>query len=105
MIKTWLAATAALTLMTGVVAAETMTSTTTTERTVPYPAPVPVYVAPVPVPGLVAPAPAPMTETMTERTVNSNGDVHSKTTTVGTAVSPYGDTTTRKVTTETTTVR
>jgi hypothetical protein len=85
MTKTWLAATAALTLMTGVAAAETMTSTTTTERTFP--------------------APAPVTETTTERTVENNAVVHSKTTTVGTAVSPYGDTTTRKVTTETTTVR
>jgi hypothetical protein len=107
--KTWLAATAAVTLMTGVAMAETTTSTTTTERTV-APVPVPGYVAPVPVPGApvlgyVAPAPAPVTETMTERTLDSNGVVHSKTTTMGTAVSPYGDTTTRKVATETTTVR
>jgi hypothetical protein len=100
MTKTWLTATAALTLMMGVAMAETTTTTTTTERTMPYYPPAPTYVAPV-----VPLTPAPVTETMTERTVEPDGVVHSKTTTVGTAVSPYGDTTTRRVTTETTTVR
>lgn len=95
MARTLLAATAALTLMTGVALAETTTSTTTTETTVPYIAPVPV------------PAPAPTTETVTRRTVDSDGDgvVHSKTVTTGTAVSPFGDRTTTQKTIETNTVR
>ncbi len=101
MTKTWLTATAALTLMAGMAMAETTTTTTTTERSLPYyNAPTPTLVAPV-----VPVVPAPVTETMTERTVDPNGVVHSKTTTMGTAVTPYGDTTTRRVTTETTTVR
>lgn len=91
--KTWLAMTTALTLMAGVAAAQTMT-TTTTESTTAVPVPV-VPVAPT------------IMETTTQRTVDTDGVVtdHSKTVTSGTTLSPFGDATTTRRTTETTTVR
>jgi hypothetical protein len=97
MTRTLLAATAALTLMTGVATAQTTTETTTTESTAPV-------VVPVPPPVVVPP---PMTQTTSERTVDANGVVtdHTRTTTSGTSVSPYGDLTTTKKTVETTTSR
>ena len=66
MTRTWLAATAALTLMAGTAVAETVT-TTTTQSTVP----------------MVVPVPAPVTESTTQRTYNGDGTVtdHSRTTT------------------------
>ena|ERR1700722_5731237 len=97
MTRTLLAATAALTLMTGVATAQTTTETTTTQTT----APVVVPVAP---PVVVPP---PVSETTRERTVDANGAVtdHSRTTTSGTTMSPYGDLTTTRKTVETTTNR
>ena len=91
MYRTWLAATAIAALMTGAASAQTTTSTTTTQTTAP----------------VIVPIPAPVTETTTRRTVDENGVVtdHSRTITNGTAVSPYGDTTTTRRTTETTTIR
>jgi len=90
MTRIWLAATTALTLMTGVASAQSTTETTTTETTAP----------------IVVPAPT-VNETVSQRTIDSNGVVtdRTKTTTSGVAVSPYGDTTTTRRTTETTTVR
>jgi hypothetical protein len=91
--KTWLALTTALTLMAGVASAQTMTTTTTESTTA-----VPVPVMP------VAPT---ISESTTQRTVDSDGVVtdHSKTMTSGTTISPYGDSTSTRRTTETTTVR
>jgi hypothetical protein len=87
-----LVATAALTLMAGAAFAQSTTSTTTIQSTVPTVVPM---------------LPAPSTESTSDRTVDSNGVVteHSKSTTSGTEVSPYGETTTTRRTTETTTVR
>jgi len=95
MLKTFLAATATLTLLAGVAMAETVT-TTTTETAAPVMVPVP-----------VVPAPATVTESTTQRTVGRDGLVtdQSKTTTTGTSMSPFGDTTTTHRTTESTTVR
>jgi len=97
MTRTWLAATTALALTAGVAAAQTTTSTTT------YQSDAPVIT---PAPQIIAPAPS-VTETTTQRTINSDGveTNHSKTVTSGTTMSPYGDTTTTRRTTETTTIR
>lgn len=102
MTRIWLAATTALTLMTGVAAAQTTTSTTTTETTAPVIVQAPVIVAP----PVIAPAPA-QSETISQRSVDSNGFVTDRTRTIttGTTVNPYGDATTTRRTTETTTVR
>jgi ABC-type Fe3+-hydroxamate transport system substrate-binding protein len=92
MIKTWLAATTALTLMSGMAVAQSESSTTTSTQ----------YSAP-----LVMPAPGSVTESTTRTTTDSNGvqTETDKTVTRGVAVSPFGDTTTTRKTTETTTVR
>jgi|HubBroStandDraft_6_1064221.scaffolds.fasta_scaffold1620569_1 hypothetical protein len=91
MTRIWFAAATALTLMTGAAVAQTTTETTTTETTAP----------------IVAPMPPAVSQTTSQRTIDANGVVtdHTRTTTSGTAVSPYGDTTTTRRTTETTTVR
>jgi hypothetical protein len=93
MTKTWLAATTALALMTGIAVAQTVETTTTTEQT-----------SAVPVVPVVPPA---VVQSTSQRTIDANGVVtdHSKTVTQGTSVSPYGDTTTTRRTTETTSVR
>jgi hypothetical protein len=90
MTKTWLAAAAALTLISGTAMAETVT-TTTTQTTAPY----------------IAPLPAPVAQTTTERVVESDGSgvVRSTTTVTGTEVNPLGETTTTRRTVETTTSR
>jgi hypothetical protein len=95
MTRTFVSAAAALTLMAGTALAQTTTSTTTYQTTAPVVVPVPM------------PLPAPVSQTTTERTVDENGMTtdHSKTVTSGTTISPFGDTTTTKRTTETTTVR
>jgi hypothetical protein len=92
-----LAAATVLALTAGTALAQTTTETTTTQSTVPYSVPVP---APVP-------PPAEVSRTITQRTVDGDGVVtdHSKTVTTGTAVGPYGDTTTTRRTVESTTSR
>lgn len=90
MTKTWLAAAAALTLMTGGAFAQTSTSTTTsTESTT---------AAPVPMPGVVS-------ASSSQQTVDSNGVETDKTQTYsnGTTVTPSGDVSTTRRTTESTT--
>jgi hypothetical protein len=91
MIKSLLAATTALTLMSGLAVAQSSTTTTTQSTT---------YPAPMPVPGVVV-------QSTTQRTINSDGveTDHSKTISSGTDISPSGDTVTTHRTTETTTVR
>jgi hypothetical protein len=95
MTRTWLAATAALSLMTGsALAQSTALTTTSTESTTITP------VAPM----VVVPAPS---FTESSRTVDDNGVVtdQTKTSTNDMAVSPSGDTTMTHRTTKTTTVR
>jgi hypothetical protein len=95
MIRTMLAATAALTLMTGIAVAQTSeTTTTTTESTSAVPV---VPVAPIPMMPSV-------TENSKQRTVDAFGNVteHSRSVSQGAAVSPFGDTTVTRRTTETT---
>jgi hypothetical protein len=94
MTRIWLAAPLALTLIAGAAVAQTSSETTTTTNT---------YV-PVAPPVMVAPAPV-QQSTVQQRTVDGNGNVMDKTITTGTAVDPYGQTTTTRRTTETTTVR
>jgi hypothetical protein len=93
MTRTWLAATTALALMTGIAVAQTTETTTTTEST-----------SAVPVVPVVPPT---VVQSTTQRSVDPNGVVtdHTKTVTQGTTMSPYGDTTTTRRTTDTTTVR
>jgi len=98
MIRTCLSAATVLSLIAGAAMAQTVTSTTTTtQSTVPMMVPVPGSVL-LPVPGTV-------TETVTERTVGSDGVMTERTTTTGPAISPFGDGTTVERTTETTTIR
>jgi len=77
-------------LMAGTAVAQTSTTTTTTQY------------APV-----IVPNPDAVTQSTSQRTIDGNGVVtdHTRTTTTGSAVSPYGETTTTRRTTETTTVR
>ena len=92
MIRSWLVATTALAMMTGVAVAQTSSSSTTsTQSTTSVPSPV--------VSG--------RSSSSSERTVDSNGVVvdQTKTYTKGTTVSPSGDTDTTRKTTNTTTVR
>jgi hypothetical protein len=80
-------------------------TTTTTETTAPVVVPAPIVVpAPMIAPVIVQPG---QSETITQRSVDSNGvqTDRTRTITTGTTVSPYGDTTTTRRTTETTTVR
>jgi len=85
----WLAATTALTLMTGIAAAQS--TATTTETTTVVPAPV------------VPPA---VVQSTHERTVDRDGVTeHSRTVTTSPSVAPYGETTTTTRTMETTTNR
>jgi hypothetical protein len=94
MTRIWLAAPAALTLIAGAAMAQTSSETTTTTNTY------------VPVAPVVPVAPAPVTQrTVQQRTVDSDGNVSERTMTTGTTVSPYGETTTTRRTTETTTAR
>lgn len=92
MTRTMLAAATALVLMTGIAAAQTTETTTTTESTA------------VPVVPVVPPT---VIQTTRQHTVDQLGNVtdHSKTITQDSAMSPLGDTTTTRRTTETTTVR
>jgi hypothetical protein len=91
MTKTWLAAAAALAMMTGGALAQSMTtsSSTSTESTV---------AAPVPVPGVVS-------ASSSQQTVDSNGVETDKTQTYsnGTTINPSGDVSTTRRTTDTTT--
>jgi hypothetical protein len=93
MTRLWLAAPAALTLIAGAAMAQTSSETTTTTNTY------------VPVAPVVPVAPPVTQRTVQQRTVDSDGNVSERTMTTGTTVSPYGDTTTTRRTTETTTVR
>jgi hypothetical protein len=88
MMKMLLTAAAVLTMMAGVANAQSSSTTTTTETTVPV-------------------APPTVVQTTREHSVDSNGAIidHSRTVTTGTAVSPYGETTTTRRTIETTTDR
>jgi hypothetical protein len=91
MTRIWLAAPAALTLIAGAAMAQTSSETTTTTNTY-------VPVAPIP--------PPPVTQrSVQQRTVDSDGSVTNRSMTTGTTVGPYGETTTTRRTTETTTVR
>ena len=94
MMRTMLAMTTALTLMTGVAVAQTTTTTMTESSTA-----VPVPVVPV--------APPTVVESTTHRTIEPNGVVtdQSRSVTSGSVMSPLGDTTTTRKSTETTTVR
>jgi hypothetical protein len=89
MIKTWLAASMALALMTGVAVAQSSSSTTTSTQS-------------------ATPVPAPMlggsSSSSTQQNTNSNGVVtdRSKTTTNGTSVTPYGNLETTRKTTDST---
>jgi hypothetical protein len=98
MTKTLLAATTALTLMSGVALAQSTETTTTTTTAAPV-AVVPAVPA--------APAPTQVIDTMRQRTIDQNGVVReeTKTTSQGVAATPYGDTTTTRQTTETHTVQ
>jgi len=79
-----------VTLTGGAALAQTITETTTTYVPVPAPAP-----------------PVSVSQSTTQHTVDGDGVVtdHSKTVTTGTAVSPYGETTTTRRTVESTTTR
>jgi hypothetical protein len=90
MTRIWLAAATAFTLMAGAALAQTTTETTTTETTAP----------------VIVPVPPAVSQTTSQRTIDGNGVVtdHTKTSTSGTTVSPYGETTTTRRMTETTTV-
>jgi hypothetical protein len=91
MTRIWFVAATAFSLMAGAAVAQTTTETTTTETTAP----------------IVAPMPPTVSQTTSQRTIDANGVVtdHTRTSTSGTSISPYGDTTTTRRTTETTTVR
>ena len=92
MIRLCLAATAACGIMTGAAFAQTSTTTTTsTQSTVP----------------VLPPAYGTSMHSSTQRTVDSNGVVvdKSKTDTTGTGITPGGDLTTTRKTTESTSVR
>jgi uncharacterized lipoprotein YajG len=94
MTRTMIAAAAALTLMTGFAVAQTTeTTTTTTESTSAMPV--------VPVVPVVPPS---VTENSKQRTVDAFGNVteHSRSVSQGTSMSPFGDTTVTRRTTETT---
>jgi hypothetical protein len=88
MIKMLLSAAAVLTVTAGLANAQGTSTTTTTETMVPV-------------------TPPTVVQTTRERSVDSNGAVidHSRSVTTGTAISPYGETTTTRRTTETTTDR
>ena len=86
-------------------------TTTTTETTAPVVVPAPMavpapLVVPAPVIAPVVPQPG-QSEVISQRTVDSNGveTDRTRTITTGTTINPYGDTTTTRRTTETTTVR
>jgi hypothetical protein len=95
MTRTLLAATAALTLMTGIASAQMSQTTTTTTETSAVPV--------VPVAPMVMPVVPTSVENSKQRTVDSFGNVteHSNSVSQGTAVSPFGDVTTTRRTTET----
>lgn len=93
MIKSLVAATLALTMVTTAAMSQTSSSSsaTTTQTTIPAP----------------VPAETTTTGTATQRTTNMNGVVTDQTKAMGssTTISPSGDTTATKKSTETTTVR
>ena len=91
MIRSWLIATTALAMMTGVAVAQTSSSSTESTRSTT---------------SVPSPAVSGSSSSSSERTVDSNGVVvdQTKTYTKGTTVSPGGDTDTTRKTTNTTTV-
>jgi len=97
MTRMLLATVAALTLIGGTASAQTTTSTTETTQTM-----VPVVVPP----PVVVQAPGVLVESTSQRTIDGSGVMdRTRTTTTGTSISPFGEATTTRKTTETTTVR